>query len=85
MVEQARALETLMSFFTLEEATTADSTSEHPVPPQPKPSEKPKANGKLASTRHSQANGKHSSPKRPVLKPTTSAHAEAYNEGWEEF
>jgi methyl-accepting chemotaxis protein len=81
MVEQARALEKLMSFFTLEEGTELIAAQEHA---EAKPVEKVRP----AATKP--AVKKPVAAKRPVAakQPTKSAkasNASGYSDGWDEF
>lgn len=85
MVEQARALETLMSFFTLDAPTSSEPSPELVHSSQPKSHEKSKTAGKPASAKHSHANGKYPPAKKLNIKPASNAETAGYNEGWEEF
>ncbi len=78
MVEQARALEKLMSFFTIDEQNRMQEEA------APKQIEKPKLVSKPASKPSA---AKQSVIKRPALKPAANGSngAAGYSEGWEEF
>jgi len=80
MVEQARALERLMSFFTIRETeASAESHTTEGTPP-----ERPKAAPKLVAKQSTQ--GKRTPPKQAAAKPAKLANgAAAYSDGWEEF
>lgn len=84
MLEQARALEKLMSFFTIKESNEGSESDDEPEP-LPKPVEKVKAAPKLVAKQS--ASGKRpAATKAAAPKPAKAAGGGAgYNEGWEEF
>lgn len=83
MVEQARALEKLMSFFTIDtEASHASHEASQNISTQPSERPKPAATKPAAKA----ANGKlPAALKKPAIKAAATSTSDGYNDGWEEF